>query len=125
MPAAPLAALAGTLLLAASIGIGRFAYTPLLPAMQETFGWTVAQAGDVAAANFLGYMLGALAAAGPAQRPGRRRWLAAALAASALTTLAGAATVAFPAWLALRFLSGVAAALLGVGIALLWGLENP
>jgi hypothetical protein len=41
-------ALAGTLLLAAAVGIGRFGYTPLLPAMQETLGWTVSQAGDVA-----------------------------------------------------------------------------
>lgn len=110
MPAASAAALAGMLVLAAAIGLGRFAYTPLLPPMQEALGWTVAQAGDVAAANFLGYLLGALVAAGRAQRPGRRRWLGAALAASALTTLAGAATVSFPGWLAVRFASGVASA---------------
>lgn len=108
--APPLAALAGTLALAAAMGIGRFAYTPLLPPLRDALGWTVAQAGDVAAANFLGYVLGALAAAAPAQAPSRLRWLAAAFAASAATTLAGAGAASFEAWLVVRFLSGVASA---------------
>lgn len=108
--APPLAALAGTLALAAAMGIGRFAYTPLLPPLRDALGWTVAQAGDVAAANFLGYVLGALAAAAPAQAPSRLRWLAAAFAASAATTLAGAGAGSFEAWLVVRFLSGVASA---------------
>ena len=104
------AALAGTLLLAAAIGIGRFAYTPLLPPMRDALGWTVSQAGDVASANFLGYMLGALAAAGVAHRADRRRWLVAAFIASAATTFAGTALELFHAWLMVRFLSGVASA---------------
>lgn len=92
------------------MGIGRFAYTPLLPPMQEALGWTVAQAGDVASANFLGYLLGALIAAGVAHRSDRGRWLVAAIVASAATTLAGATIESFSAWLAIRFLSGVASA---------------
>jgi predicted MFS family arabinose efflux permease len=104
-------ALAGTLLMAAAVGIGRFGYTPLLPAMQETLGWTVAQAGDVASANFLGYMAGALVASALAQRPARWRWLYAGMLLSAITTSTGAAVVAFPAWVALRCCAGVASAL--------------
>jgi predicted MFS family arabinose efflux permease len=96
--------------MAAAIGIGRFAYTPLVPPMQDALGWTVAQAGDVASANFLGYMLGALVAASVAHRAERGHWLAAAFAASAATTLAGAALESFYAWLAVRFLSGLASA---------------
>ena len=96
--------------MAAAVGIGRFAYTPLLPAMQEALGFTVAQAGDVASANFLGYMVGALASAGRAERPTRRGWLLAGMMVSAATTAAGALAVSFPAWALVRFLSGVASA---------------
>jgi predicted MFS family arabinose efflux permease len=103
-------ALAGALVMAAGVGIGRFCYTPLLPAMQTTLGWTVAQAGDVASANFLGYMLGALAAAALAQGAVRWRWLVAGMLLSAVTTTVGGVTEGFPAWLGLRFCSGVASA---------------
>ncbi|MCZ7564474.1 MAG: YbfB/YjiJ family MFS transporter [Burkholderiales bacterium] len=110
-PPAPTAvALAGALMMAAAMGIGRFAYTPLLPPLQETLGWSVSQAGDVAAANFLGYMIGALVAATLAHRPERRLWLAAGMLASAASTAAGAVVVSFAAWLSIRFASGVASA---------------
>ncbi|MCC6610698.1 MAG: YbfB/YjiJ family MFS transporter [Burkholderiales bacterium] len=109
-PSAASAALAGAAMMAAAMGIGRFAYTPLLPSLQETLGWSVSQAGDAASANFLGYMLGAFVAAELAHRPARRLWLAAGMIASALSTAAGAVVVAFAAWLGIRFLSGVASA---------------
>lgn len=92
------------------MGIGRFAYTPLLPAMQDVLGWTVARAGDVASANFLGYLAGALLASTLAKRRGRWTWLIAGMLLSAATTAAGAVIVSFPAWLAVRFFSGVASA---------------
>ncbi|MSQ66818.1 MAG: YbfB/YjiJ family MFS transporter [Gammaproteobacteria bacterium] len=42
----PLAAtLAGGLLLVSTMGIGRFAYTPLLPRLRDALGWSLAQAG--------------------------------------------------------------------------------
>jgi predicted MFS family arabinose efflux permease len=103
-------ALAGALVLAAVLGIGRFAYSPLLPPMQDALGWSVAQAGDVASANYLGYVLGALAASALAQRTGRRFWLFAGMIFSGVTTLAGALVTSFPAWLMIRFGSGVASA---------------
>lgn len=106
----PTIALAGTLLLAAAIGIGRFAYTPLLPPMQEALGWTVSQAGDVASANYLGYMVGALIASVLAHRRGRGRWLLAGMIVSASTTAAGAAVESFAAWIVVRFFAGVASA---------------
>jgi fucose permease len=46
--------------LAAAMGIGRFAFTPLLPLMQETFGLTLTQGAWLATANYLGYFVGAL-----------------------------------------------------------------
>ena len=45
-----------------ALGIGRFAYTPILPAMQERFDLSNAAAGTLASSNYLGYLLGALLA---------------------------------------------------------------
>ena len=109
-PSAPRIALAGTLLLAAAMGIGRFAYTPLLPPLRETLGWSLAAAGDVASANFLGYLLGALLAAPLAQRGSRARWLVIGMLGSALTTALGGVSESLAAWLLVRLLSGVASA---------------
>jgi predicted MFS family arabinose efflux permease len=103
------------------MGIGRFAYTPLLPSMQETLGWTVLQAGDVASANFLGYMLGAILASVLAQRPERRAWLLVGVLLSAASISAGAVAASFSAWIAIRFLAGVASAfclILGTAIVI-------
>lgn len=98
------------MLLAAAIGIGRFAYTPLLPPMQEALGWTVSQAGDVASANYLGYLVGALIASVFAHRRERWHWLLAGMITSASTTAAGAVVTSFAAWIVVRFFSGVASA---------------
>src|SRR6185295_17281885 len=46
--------------LAAAMGVGRFAFTPLLPLMQAD-GLTLAQGAWLAGANYLGYLMGALA----------------------------------------------------------------
>lgn len=80
-------ALAGACALAAGMGIGRFAYTPLLPYMQRDLELSIVAAGYIASANFLGYLIGALLAVRiPAAR--RSGWFAAGLAVSVLTTLA-------------------------------------
>jgi predicted MFS family arabinose efflux permease len=96
--------------MAAAVGIGRFAYTPLLPPLQEVLGWNVAQAGDMASANFLGYVVGALVAAALTQRAERRLWLCAGMLLSIATTSAGSVMVSFPAWLGIRFCAGIASA---------------
>ena len=92
------------------MGIGRFAYTPLLPGLLETLGWSVAQAGDVASANFFGYLIGAMTSALLVHRPQRLPGLLYGLVFSALTTLACAISSAYMFWLVVRFVSGFASA---------------
>src|SRR6202790_4261170 len=78
----------GLLAIAAAIGMGRFVSTPILPPMIEALGLSKAQAGLVASANFLGYLIGALLAAMPTLPGSRRLWLLCALTVSSLTTAA-------------------------------------
>lgn len=53
-------ALAGAISLAVAVGIGRFAFTPILPMMLADGVVNLPQASLLASANYLGYMLGAL-----------------------------------------------------------------
>ena len=103
------AAIAGLAALALGMGIGRFAYTPLLPALIDEAGLSLRAAGYIASANFAGYLIGALAASRvPATR--RRTAFALAIGLSVLTTFSVA--VLESAWLLAlaRALSGVASA---------------
>ena len=107
-------ALAGLLSLAVAIGIGRFVYTPILPYMTAGLGLGKSEAGLIASANFLGYLLGALAAAWRAVPGDPRRWLLGALAVSGLSTGAMALTTSLGPFLLLRFAGGAAGALVMV-----------
>ena len=55
-----LIAVVGLLGLAAAMGIGRFAFTPMLPLMQAQHGLSISDGGWLAGANYLGYLLGGL-----------------------------------------------------------------
>ena len=115
MTARPLPlALGGMVAMAAAMGIGRFVYTPILPYMADALSLSPGDAGLIASANFLGYVGGALVAATGILGGDRRTWALGALAASAVTTAAMAATVSLPLFLALRFAGGVASALVMV-----------
>jgi predicted MFS family arabinose efflux permease len=101
-------ALAGLAALAVAMGIGRFAFTPILPMMQQDAGLSVAGGGWLASANYLGYFAGAVWA-GAARVPGAVA-IRAGLAAIAFSTLAMALDAGFAAWALLRFAAGVASA---------------
>jgi predicted MFS family arabinose efflux permease len=107
----PLVALSGGILaLLVVMGIGRFAYTLLLPLMQEKFGFGLRAAGWLASANYLGYFVGSLAATAWPLRRATRPTLLAAFIASTLTSLGMGLTGSLVVWLALRFVSGIASA---------------
>jgi predicted MFS family arabinose efflux permease len=104
------AALGGLIGLAVGIGVGRFVYTPILPAMVAELGLSKLSAGLIASANFVGYLAGALLASHSGLPGTRRSWLLAGLAGSAATTAAMGFAHTLPAFVALRFLGGAASA---------------
>jgi predicted MFS family arabinose efflux permease len=105
-----LLAFGGLVAMAAAIGIGRFIFTPILPPMVDDLGLSKGQAGLIAAANFAGYLVGALAATGTSGVRNPRLWLLVALALSAVTTGWMALTHVMAEFLVWRFVGGVASA---------------
>jgi predicted MFS family arabinose efflux permease len=103
-------AIGGLLAMAAAIGVGRFVYTPIVPAMIEALDLSKTQAGLIASANFLGYLIGALLAALPTLPGSRRLWLLCALTVSSLTTGAMGLFETIPMFLVQRFVGGAASA---------------
>ena len=76
----------GAMALALAMGIGRFAFTPLMPLMLRDGTLTAAQGAEWAMLNYVGYLLGALTAARFSAQP--LRGLQLALYGVAATTLA-------------------------------------
>jgi predicted MFS family arabinose efflux permease len=103
-------AFGGLAAMAAALGIGRFVYTPILPAMLSTLGWSKSDAGLVASANFFGYFIGALLAGRPFAVARPRPWLLTALTISALSTAAMALSSDIAFFVGLRFIGGGASA---------------
>ena len=115
-------ALAGAVALAVAMGIGRFAFTPLLPMMLADATIDLHGASWLASANYLGYLVGALLCTlqpwiwsrapslPPLESP---RLVRVGLAATGALTL-GMALPWPGAWPALRFLAGMASSLVFV-----------
>ncbi|HKX41490.1 MAG TPA: YbfB/YjiJ family MFS transporter, partial [Burkholderiaceae bacterium] len=115
-------ALAGAVSLAVAMGIGRFAFTPLLPMMLADGVIDLHAASWLASANYLGYLAGALLCTLQPWIWARAGWLPpvnapqvvrGGLVATALLTLAMA--LPWPAtWPVWRFAAGVASAVVFV-----------
>jgi len=98
----------GLVSLALAVGIGRFAYTPLLPMMRADGLLGISEGGVLASVHFIGYLLGAMTVAKVPAPP--RALLRFSLLAIGAGTIGMGLTDSFPAWLALRGLNGVCSA---------------
>jgi predicted MFS family arabinose efflux permease len=105
-------ALAGTAAVLTGIGLARFAYVPLFPAMVSA-GWVSgAEAGLLGAMNLAGYVLGTMGGRTLGRRIGTARALDAGMAL-AIVASAGCAWDLGVAWLALcRLMTGLAGGIL-------------
>ena len=100
--------LVGLVSLALAMGIGRFAFTPLLPMMREDGLASITDGGLLASVHFLGYWLGAVFAAKIPFPP--KTMLRLSLLAIGVGTVGMGVTDDFTVWLILRWLSGVCSA---------------
>ena len=114
-------ALAGLVALAVAMGIGRFAFTPILPMMQEDARVSIATGGWLASANYLGYLAGALSVIW--WRIAATIGIRVGLATIGLATLAMGLEHHLAVWLALRALAGVASAWVLIYVSA-WALEH-
>jgi predicted MFS family arabinose efflux permease len=108
------ATLAGLCATLVGLGLARFAYTPLLPAIVQSHWFDAADAAWLAAANLSGYFAGALVAAWLARRWSARAVLRSMMLLSTVSLLACARPVDFAWFFAWRFLAGVGGGVLMV-----------
>ncbi|WP_175902297.1 YbfB/YjiJ family MFS transporter [Burkholderia seminalis] len=115
------AALACMVGLAVVLGVGRFAFTPLLPLMLADGSIGLKAGSWLASANYAGYFVGAVSCA--ALRIAPARMVRFGLAATVLLTAAMGVGHLLPVWLAVRFVAGVVSAWTFVFVSQ-WGLRR-
>ncbi|MEX3896345.1 YbfB/YjiJ family MFS transporter [Paraburkholderia sp. BR10954] len=125
-PAGRRAALACMAALAVALGIGRFAFTPLLPLMLHGAALgqphlDIQHGGWLASFNYAGYFVGAMTCAALRAEPARM--VRVGLAATVLLTLAMGVTGQFWVWALVRFVAGAVSAWTFV-FASQWGLRR-
>jgi len=114
-------AFAGMAALAVAMGIGRFAFTPLLPLMQDDAGLSVVSGGYLASANYLGYLVGSLLA--PHLRVRDETAVLGSMLIIGIVTLAMGLVDHYPTWLVLRLVAGITNAWIAI-YAFSWCLER-
>src|SRR5438876_1835047 len=119
--AASSVALAGLAALAVAMGVGRFAFTPILPMMQADAGLSVAAGGWLASANYLGYLAGSVAAIRMRLAP--ETAIRSGLLGIGIATLGMGFASGIALWIALRALAGIASAWVLIFVSA-WCLER-
>ncbi|MGX0964133.1 putative MFS family arabinose efflux permease [Bradyrhizobium japonicum] len=89
------------------LGLARFSYTPLIPALIAAKWFSASDVVYLGAANLAGYLAGALAARALANRIGAVRALRAMMLLATLSFFASSTPVSFAWFFAWRFLSGL------------------
>jgi MFS family permease len=100
--------------LGAAMGVGRFAFTPILPLMTASSALTASQGAALATANYAGYLAGALAGIVAPQLIRSRLALRGALVVLVVTLALMPLTDEVVLWGALRAIAGAASALVFV-----------
>jgi predicted MFS family arabinose efflux permease len=118
---------AGICSLLLALGVARFAYTPLLPLMQQQAGLGVADAGWLAAINYLGYLSGALIASRIDSLVLKDRLYRIGMVVAVASTALMALSTDVVVWAVSRYIAGLSSAaglLLGTGLILNWLIRH-
>lgn len=113
---------------AIGLGIGRFAYSLVLPDMRESLQWSYSAAGFMNTVNAAGYLIGALAASGLGKRYGLFAVIQVGTVASVLSLLICGVTADFALLSIARFVTGFGAAIAfvaGGALAATIGMAHP
>ncbi|EXJ14602.1 YbfB/YjiJ family MFS transporter [Imhoffiella purpurea] len=114
---------AGVCALILTVGLARFAYTPLLPIMRTEAGLSYLAGGWLATFNYMGYITGALIAASISDLGRKYQLYRIGLVVALASTAAMGMTTDLTLWVVLRFISGLsstAGLLLASGLVLNW-----
>jgi predicted MFS family arabinose efflux permease len=118
---------AGIAALILTVGLARFAYTPMLPVMRQEAGLSALAGGWLATINYMGYIAGALIAATISDLYRKFQLYRLGLVVAVVSTVAMGLTDNIYLWAALRFLSGLsstAGLLIASGLALNWQIRQ-
>ena len=118
---------AGVLSLILMVGIARFAYTPMLPIMQQQASLGISDGGWLATINFTGYLCGAFIASLISDLVVKDRLYRIGLVVAVLSTAGMGLTDNFWLWSVLRFIAGLSSAagmLIGSGLILNWLIRH-
>ena len=118
---------AGIFSLILTLGVARFAYTPLLPLMQQQAGLGVAAAGWLAAINYAGYLGGAIVASQISDLVLKDRLYRIGMIVAIVSTAMMGLSNHLAVWALSRFLAGFSSAasmLLGTGLILNWLIRH-
>ncbi|HRL96255.1 MAG TPA: YbfB/YjiJ family MFS transporter [Comamonas denitrificans] len=114
---------AGVCALVLTLGLARFAYTPLLPIMRAQADLSLLAGGWLAAINYAGYMSGVLLATAVSDVERKFRLYRIGLLLAVVCTAGMGLTTHVALWAALRFVAGLSSAagmLLGSALVLNW-----
>jgi predicted MFS family arabinose efflux permease len=118
---------AGIFSLILVLGVARFAYTPLLPLMQQQAGLGVAGAGWLAAINYAGYLSGALIASRISSLVLKDRLYRIGMVLAIVSTLVMGLSTNLVVWAISRYVAGLTSAagmLLGTGLIMNWLIRH-
>ena len=118
---------AGVISLILMLGVARFAYTPLLPLMQQQASLGISAGGWLASINYMGYFTGVLIAASISNMMLKDRLYRVGIIIAVISTAGMAISSNFWVWSIMRYFAGLSSAagiLLGSGLILNWLIRH-